>query len=218
MKADRMWGSGQIRAASKQQHTAASLLRRLRKLGLARVPSAFEFCRKCNLSEKPSLADFLFLSLTGRRSDHWNQWGKHKRHDPRQSNRAHQIRRKESAAAAQERHRTGPRVWCVSRFDSLSCVASVYCKMPELTYKLHQLSFYVNVYLGISRYRCTYAYVSPGCTRVWALCFWRTRLGNVENIQRVTFRASLSVWGDPAPLIYENIRDLADSPVHLSLQ
>lgn len=70
MKADRMWGSGQIRAASKQQHTAASLLRRLRKLGLARVPSAFEFCRKCNLSEKPSLADFLFLSLTGRRSDH----------------------------------------------------------------------------------------------------------------------------------------------------
>lgn len=66
----------------------------------------------------PSLPDFISLWLAGRRSDHWDQWGKHKGHDARQSNRADQIRRKTSEAVAEAGNRTSPRVRCVPHFPS----------------------------------------------------------------------------------------------------
>lgn len=58
------------------------------------------------------------LWLAGRRSDHWDQWGKHKGHDARQSDRADQIWRKTSKAVAEAGNRTSPRVRCVPRVPS----------------------------------------------------------------------------------------------------
>lgn len=54
--------------------------------------------------------------LTGRRSNNWNQWRKHKGHDTCQSNRANQVWWQESATVVETWNRTGPRIWWVFIF------------------------------------------------------------------------------------------------------
>lgn len=57
--------------------------------------------------------------LTGRRSNNWNQWRKHKGHDTCQSNRANQVWWQESATVVETWNRPGPRIWWVFIFTFL---------------------------------------------------------------------------------------------------
>lgn len=54
--------------------------------------------------------------LTGRRSNNWNQWRKHKGHDTCQSNRANQVWWQKSATVVETWNRPGPRIWWVFIF------------------------------------------------------------------------------------------------------
>lgn len=60
--------------------------------------------------------------LTGRRSNNWNQWRKHKGHDTCQSNRANQVWWQESATAVETWNRPGPRIWWVFIFIFYMCM------------------------------------------------------------------------------------------------
>lgn len=87
----------------------------------------------------PSLPDFTSLWLAGRRSDHWDQWGKHEGHDARQSDRADQIRRKTSEAVAEAGNRTSPRVRCVPHSPSpvfFSSHVLQTCRLPVFFFNI----------------------------------------------------------------------------------
>lgn len=73
-----------------------------------------------SLSETLILLQFCLTQyssyLTGRRSNNWNQWRKHKGHDTCQSNRANQVWWQESATVVETWNRPGPRIWWVFIF------------------------------------------------------------------------------------------------------